>query len=141
WHPAQRPRRVARCPSRPRDGPERAWQDRRHHWHPEDRQIWVQQAQGTSVADTGDGRSLVYPLLQSKQVHAGSDPSRQVRRKGIGAGRIKKTTPVERKEGGQEAPHYPRRSFATRSIYRPASGSILSVAIKSSRSGSAIVST
>src|SRR5204863_6738817 len=103
---------------RPRDGPERAWQDRRHHWHPEDGQIWVQQAQGTSVADAGDGRSPVYPLLQSEQVHAGSDTGRQVRRKDIGTGRTARTAPVKRKEGGQEAPHYPRRSFATRSTYK-----------------------
>ena len=27
WHPAQRPRSVARCRGRPRDGQERAWQD------------------------------------------------------------------------------------------------------------------
>src|SRR5205807_10179219 len=78
---------------------------------------WVQQAQGTSVADAGDGRSPVYPLLQSEQVHAGSDTGRQVRRKDIGTGRTARTAPVKRKEGGQEAPHYPRRSFATRSTY------------------------
>src|SRR5205814_615162 len=80
---------------------------------------WVQQAQGTSVADAGDGRSPVYPLLQSEQVHAGSDTGRQVRRKDIGTGRTARTAPVKRKEGGQEAPHYPRRSFATRSNYVP----------------------
>ena len=34
----------------------RARQDRRDHWHPEDGQIWIQQAHGTSVAHAGDGR-------------------------------------------------------------------------------------
>src|SRR5712692_83818 len=85
-------------------------------WHTEDRQIWVQQAQGTSVADAGDGRSPVYPLLQSEQVHAGSGTDRQVSLKGTGAGRTEKTATVERQEGGQEGPHYLQRSFATRSI-------------------------
>src|SRR5262249_59717786 len=83
--------------------------------HAEDGQIWVQQAQGTSVAHAGDGRSPVCPLLQSEQVHAGSGTGRQVRRKGIGSGRTTKTTPVERQERGQEASHDLQRSFATRS--------------------------
>ena len=51
---------VARCRGRPADGQERTGQDRRDHWYPEDGQIWVQQAQGTSVADAGDGRSSLY---------------------------------------------------------------------------------
>ncbi len=46
---------------------------------------------------------------------AGSGTGRQVRRKGIGAGRIAKIAPIERQGGGQEAPHDPQRSFATRS--------------------------
>src|SRR6267378_8686934 len=104
WHPAQSPRGVARCRGRPRDGPERARQDRRDHWHPEDRQIGVQQAQGTSVADAGDGRSPVSPLRQSAQTDAGPGTGRQVRRQGIGVGRTDNTATVERKEGGQEAP-------------------------------------
>src|SRR5919202_3060763 len=120
WYPAQRPRSVARCRGRPRDGQKRARQDRRHHWDPEERQIWVQQAQGTSVADAGDGRSPVYSLLQSEQVHAGSETGRQVRRKDIGSERTIKATPIERQEGSQEAPHDPRRSFATRSNYTQA---------------------
>jgi hypothetical protein len=77
---------------------------RTDHWHPEDRQIWVQQAQGTSVADAGDGRSPVSPLLQSAQTDAGPGTGRQVRRQGIGVGRTDNTATVERKEGGQEAP-------------------------------------
>ena len=51
-------RAWARCRGRPADGQERTGQDRRDHWYPEDGQIWVQQAQGTSVADAGDGRYL-----------------------------------------------------------------------------------
>ena len=108
---------MARCRGRPRDRQKRAWQDRRHHWHPEDGQIWVQQAQGTSVADAGDGRSAVYPLVQSEQVDAGSGTSPQVKRKGIRAARTVQTAPIERQEGGQEAAHAPQRSFATRSTY------------------------
>jgi hypothetical protein len=38
-----------------------------------------------------------------------------VRRKDIGPERTIKATPIERQEGSQEAPHDPRRSFATRS--------------------------
>src|SRR4029450_3826148 len=34
-HPAQGARGVERGRARPRDGPQRARQDRRHHWHPE----------------------------------------------------------------------------------------------------------
>ena len=45
-------------------------QDRRDHWHPEDGQIWIQQAHGTSVAHAGDGRASVYSLLQSEQVRS-----------------------------------------------------------------------
>src|SRR6266511_3004770 len=103
WPPAQRPRGVARCRGRPRDGQERARQDRRDHWYPEDRQVWVQQTHGTPLAHAGDGRPAVYPLVQSEQVDAGPGTGRQVRRKGIGADRTEKTTPGERQEGGQEA--------------------------------------
>ena len=115
WHSAQRPSGMARCRGRPRDRQKRAWQDRRHHWHPEDGQIWVQQPQGTSVADAGDGRSAVSPLVQSEQVDAGCGTSPQVKRKGLRANRIVQTAPIERQEGGQEAAHTPQRSFATRS--------------------------
>src|SRR5713101_1735696 len=118
WHSAQRRRDVACGRGRPRDGPERARQDGRDHWHPEDGQIWVQQAQGTSVADAGDGRAPVYPLLQSEQVYAGPGTSRQMRRKGMGTSRTAKIAPRERQERRQEAPHCLQRSFATRSIYQ-----------------------
>ncbi len=110
-HPAQRPRGVARCRGRPRDGPERARQDRRDHWHAEDGQIWVQQAQGTSVADAGDGRSPVYPLLQSEQVDAGPGPGRQMRIRGIGAGRTTKTAPIERQGGRPRGTPLPSKEF------------------------------
>src|SRR5262249_21123110 len=89
---------------RPRDGPERARQNRRDHWYPEDRQIWVQQAQGTFVAHAGDGRAPVYPLLQSQQTDAGPGTGRQVRRRGIRTDRTDSPATVERQEGGQEAP-------------------------------------
>ena len=81
----------------------------------EDGQLWIQQAQGMSVADAGDGRSPVYPLRQSAHTDAGSRTGRQVRRHGIGAGKTATAGPVERQEGSQEAPLYPQRSFATRS--------------------------
>src|SRR6266851_5182277 len=110
-HPAQRPRGVARCRGRPRDGPERARQDRRDHWHSEDGQIWVQQAQGTSVADAGDGRSPVYPLLQSEQVDAGPGPGRQMRIRGIGTGRTTKTAPRERQGGRPRGTPLPSKEF------------------------------
>src|SRR2546427_503792 len=103
WHPAQRPRGVARCRGRPRDGQERARQDRRDHWDTQDRQIWVQQAQRTSVADAGDGRSPVSPRLQSEQTDAGPGTGRQVRRQGIRAGNTDNPATVERTQGGQEA--------------------------------------
>src|SRR5439155_16532060 len=51
------------------------------------------------------------------QVDAGPGTGRQVRRKDIGADRTEKTAPREREEAGPEAPPYPQRSFATRSIY------------------------
>src|SRR5262249_44671846 len=104
WYPAQGPRGVARGRGRPRDGPERARQNRRDHWYPEDRQIWVQQAQGTFVAHAGDGRAPVYPLLQSQQTDAGPGTGRQVRRRGIRTDRTDSPATVERQEGGQEAP-------------------------------------
>src|SRR5262249_38292879 len=88
----------------PRDGPERARQNRRDHWYPEDRQIWVQQAQGTFVAHAGDGRAPVYPLLQSQQTDAGPGTGRQVRRRGMRTDRTDSPATVERQGGGQEAP-------------------------------------
>ena len=103
WHPAQRPAGVARCRGRPSNGPERTRQDRRHHWDTEDGQIWVQQAQGTSVADAGDGRPPVYPRLQSEQTDARCGAGQQVRRKDIGAGKTPQTQLPERDKGGQEA--------------------------------------
>src|SRR4029453_19277335 len=103
------------CGGAPRDGPQRARQDRRDYWYPEDGQIWVQQTQGTSVADAGDGRPSVYPLLQSEQADAGSETGRQVRRPGSGTDRTEKTTPVKREEAGEDALRSPQRSFATRS--------------------------
>src|SRR5207237_8699079 len=72
--------------------------------HPEDRQIWVQQAQGTSMADARDGRAPVYPLLQSQQTDAGPGTDRQVRGRGIGTDSTDNPATVERQEGGQEAP-------------------------------------
>jgi hypothetical protein len=54
------------------------------------------------VADAGDGRSPVYPLLQSEQTDAGSEAGRQVRGKGIRTDRIENPAPVERQEGGQK---------------------------------------
>src|SRR4030095_10112433 len=117
WHPAQRPAGVARCRGSPSNGQERTRQDRRHHWYSEDGQIWVQQAQGTSVAHAGDGRSPVSPLLQSEQTDARSGAGQQVRRKDIGTDRTAKTALVEREEAGQDAPCCPQGSFATRSIY------------------------
>src|SRR5216684_1446536 len=110
-HPAQRPRGVARCRGRPRDGPERARPDRRDHWHSEDGQIWVQQAQGTSVADAGDGRAPVYPLLQSEQVDAGPGLGRQMRIRGIGTGRTTKTAPRERQGGRPRGTPLPSKEY------------------------------
>ena len=74
------------------------------HWHPEDGQIWIQQAHGTSVAHAGDGRAAVYSLLQSEQVHAGSGTGQQVRQKGIGVSRTTKTAFGERHERGKRHP-------------------------------------
>jgi len=105
-HPAPRPRGMARGRGRPRAGQERARQDRREHWHPEDRHIGVQQAQGTAGADAGEGRPPVYPLVQSEQVDAGPGTSRQVRRQGIEAGRTEQTATVERQEDSQDVSRY-----------------------------------
>jgi hypothetical protein len=93
WHPAQGPAGVARCRGRPSNGPERTWQDRRHHWHPENGQIWVQQARRAPLADAGDGRPPVYSLLQSEQVDARPGTSRQVREKDTGQGEPSKQLP------------------------------------------------
>ena len=112
-HPARRAAGVARCRGRPADRQERTGPDRRHHGHPEDGHLWVQQAPRTAVADAGDGRAPVSPFLQSAQSAACSRTGQLVRRKGIGADSTTKTAPGER----QEAPHGPQRSFATRSIY------------------------
>ena len=97
---------MARCRGRPRDGAQRAWQDRRDHWHPEDGHLWVQQTQGTSVADAGDDRPTVYPLIQSEQIDAGPYTSRQVRNKDIEADRIEQTVTVERQEGSPDVSRY-----------------------------------
>src|SRR5262245_17114401 len=106
WHSAQGPRGVARCRGRPRDGAQRAWQDRRDHWHPEDGHLWVQQTHGTSVADAGDDRPPVYPLVQSEQIDAGPCTRRQVRNKSIEADRTEQTVTVERQAGSPDVSRY-----------------------------------
>ena len=74
------------------------------HWHPEDRNIWLQQAQGTSVADAGDGRASVYPRLHSQQTDAGPHTGRQVRGQGMGTERTDSPATIARQEGSPEAP-------------------------------------
>jgi hypothetical protein len=66
------------------------------------------------VTDAGDGRSPLYPLLQSEQADARSRTGRQMRREGIGTGRTAKTAPSERQEEDQEAP------FALKGVLRHA---------------------
>ncbi|HEU0050398.1 MAG TPA: hypothetical protein VFQ43_22620 [Nitrososphaera sp.] len=56
------------------------------------------------MADAGDGRSPVYPLLQSEQTDARSDTDQQVRGQAIGADRTDNPATIKRQEGGQEAP-------------------------------------
>src|SRR5262249_39017302 len=114
---AQGPRGVARCRGRPRDGAQRTWQDRRHHWHPEDGQIRVQQAQGTSVADAGDGWPPVYPLFQSEQIDARPSTSRQVRRKRHRNRQNCQSRSRREGRGRPRCPCFPQGSFATRSNY------------------------
>ena len=62
------------------------------------------------MADAGDGRPPVYPLLQSEQVDAGPGTSRSMRAHRIGTKRTAKVATVERGEAGQEAP-VPSKSF------------------------------
>src|SRR5262249_38109049 len=96
WYSAPGQTALASCRGSPRAGAERARQDRRHHRHPEEREIQVQQAQGTSVADAGDGRSEVYSVVQSEQVDAGCSTGWQIREKGMESDRRGKRVRVER---------------------------------------------
>jgi hypothetical protein len=56
------------------------------------------------VADTGEGRSPVYPFVQSAQMEAGCGSGRQVRRKGSHIERTQKQLPSR---GDREAKRYP----------------------------------
>ena len=75
---------------------------------------WIRQAQGTSVADVGDGTAAVCAFVQSQQIDAGCGTGQQVRIKSIRGRRAEKVALIER-QGGQELPHCSQRSFATRS--------------------------
>src|SRR5262249_19479050 len=68
----------------------------------------VQQTYGTPLANAGDGRPAVCPLVQFEQVDAGPGTGRQVRIQGIGTGRNGKTATRERKEGVEETPLDPK---------------------------------
>src|SRR4029450_10900613 len=106
-----RARGGARCRGRLRHGAQRAWQDGRDHWPPEDGQLWIQQAQGTSVADAGDGRSPVYPRVQSEQVDAGCGTGRQVRRKGVRTRRTEKNSYPREARGRPRGTPLPSKEF------------------------------
>jgi hypothetical protein len=85
WHSAQGAAALASCRGSPAAGAKRAGQDRRDHWHVEKQQIWVQQTQGTSLADAGDGGSEVYRIVQFEQIDARFGSVENVRQNGIGA--------------------------------------------------------
>src|SRR3989454_6135093 len=104
WYSTQGQGSLVCCRGRPRDGQKRTRQDRRDHWHPEDGQVQIQQAQRTSLADAGDGRPSLYPLVQSEQADAGSGPGRQVKIKVIRSERTIKTALVERQGGAKRHP-------------------------------------
>jgi hypothetical protein len=49
------------------------------NWDTQKQLVPIQQTEGTSLANAGDGRADVYPLVQSEQIHArfgGTDPLR-----------------------------------------------------------------
>src|SRR5215217_4798379 len=83
-HSAQGAAALASCRGSPAAGAKRAGQDRRGHWHVEKQQIWVQQTQGTSLADAGDGGSEVYRIVQLEQIDARFGSVENVRQNGIG---------------------------------------------------------
>src|SRR6516164_7334371 len=85
WHSAQGAAALASCRGSPAAGAKRAGQDRRDHWHVEKQQIWVQQTQGTSLADAGDGGAEVYRIVQFEQIDARFGTVENVRQNGIGA--------------------------------------------------------
>lgn len=74
-----------------RDGPgtdtQRAGSDRGGDWDLEKQSIQIQQAQGTSVADAGDGWAQVYLVVQSEQIHAGLGDIDQVGNQNMGRNR------------------------------------------------------
>lgn len=58
---------VASCRGSARSSTQRAGADGGEHWDVEKRQVQIQQAEGTSVADAGDGWAEVYFVVQSEQ--------------------------------------------------------------------------
>src|SRR5262249_5041369 len=76
---AQRESAVVGCRGSPGSDSQRAGSDRGKHWDVEKQPVQIQQTQGTSLANAGDGGSTVYLVLQSEQVHEGFGSAHLVR--------------------------------------------------------------
>ncbi len=55
WDSTQREAALVGCRGSPGSGPQRTRSDRRGDWDPEKQPVQIQQTEGTSVADAGDG--------------------------------------------------------------------------------------
>ena len=67
------------CRGSPGSDSQRAGLDRGKHGDVEKQPIQIQQTQGTSLANAGDGGSAVYLVLQSEQIHEGFGSANLVR--------------------------------------------------------------
>src|ERR1043166_2231044 len=76
---AQRASAVVGCRGSPGADSQRAGSDRGQHWDIEKQPVQIQQTQGTSLANAGDGGSAVYLVLQSEQIHEGFGRAHLVR--------------------------------------------------------------
>src|SRR4029453_8344117 len=124
WHSAQGAAAWASCRGSPAAGAKRAGQDRRDHWHVEKQQIWVQQTQGTSLADAGDGGSEVYHIVQFEQIDARFGSVENVRQNGIGADQSGKMERVGSRGGDLDGLPDTHSNSATRSAYLVADGAL-----------------
>jgi hypothetical protein len=91
-------------------GVQRARPDRGDHWDFEKRQVQIQQAEGTSVADAGDGRAEVYLVVQSAQVDARYRGSAELNRRTIESDGGWKTGQSQEESRRREIPE-PSREF------------------------------
>ncbi len=71
WDSTQREAALVGCRGSPGSDTQRAGSDRRGDRDTQKQSVQIQQTEGTSVADAGDGRAEVYLVVQSEQIDAG----------------------------------------------------------------------